>query len=55
MATNACKKINKLKKHEALKEMIQLEDGNQTNAPRYQLIKKRFPSMNTEGYRKHHG
>lgn len=48
----ARKKPNKLSAQEAISEMIEWEDKGETEHPRYRIIQKLFPGVQTKNYRK---
>lgn len=52
MATNARKKLNKMTPSKAITEMIEWEDKNLTANPRYRQLKKLYPQIETNNYRK---
>ena len=52
MATNARKKLNSMKPHEAITEMIEWEDKGEMGHPRYHQLKKLYPQIETNNYRK---
>jgi len=52
MATNARKKLNKMTPSEAITEMIEWEDKGEIEHPRYRQLKKLYPQIETNNYRK---